>query len=69
MHRPNARPAGHQLLLTQLENYRATRDRCREPQRSIFTALIQQLEIKLADFEALACSEGQCHEAKPTRRD
>ena len=38
-----------QLLQAQLDNYKATRDGCREPQRSIFTALIQQLERELSE--------------------
>jgi len=38
-----------QVLLSQLENYKATREGCREPQRSIFTALIQQIERELGE--------------------
>ena len=64
MRRSSTPAAAHQLLLSQLENYRATRDRCLEPQRSIFTALIQQLEAKVADFEVLACASS-ANGAKP----
>lgn len=48
MPRHKAPIADRQYLLSQLENFRITRDNCREPQRSIFTALIQQIENELA---------------------
>jgi hypothetical protein len=49
MPRPLDQTASRQLLQAQLENYKATREACREPQRSIFTALIQQIERELCN--------------------
>ena len=49
MPRPMDKADSRQLLLSQLENYKATREGCREPQRSIFTALIQQIERELSE--------------------
>ena len=49
MPRPMDKAQTRQVLLSQLENYKATREGCREPQRSIFTALIQQIERELGE--------------------
>ena len=49
MPRPVDKNTARQLLQAQLDNYKATREGCREPQRSIFTALIQQLERELSE--------------------
>ena len=49
MPRPMDKAESRQVLLSQLENYKATREGCREPQRSIFTALIQQIERELGE--------------------
>jgi len=46
-----------QVLLSQLENYKATREGCREPQRSIFTALIQQIERELRESTSVSQSD------------
>jgi hypothetical protein len=51
MPRPVDKNTARQLLQAQLENYKTTREACREPQRSIFTALIQQIERELSDSE------------------
>ena len=49
MPRPVDKNTARQLLQAQLDNYKATREGCREPQRSIFTALIQQIERELRE--------------------
>jgi predicted thioesterase len=42
--------AGRQHLLTQLENYKATRDLCRPPERAIYEVLVRKLEEELASL-------------------
>jgi hypothetical protein len=54
MPRPMDKADSRQLLLSQLENYKATRESCREPQRSIFTALIEQIERELSDISPIS---------------
>ena len=54
MPRPKDQAESRQALLSQLENYKATRESCREPQRSIFTALIQQIERELGESTSIS---------------